>query len=507
MADLKLRGVSKRFGSVTAVAEVDLDVAHREFVVVVGPSGCGKSTLLRVIAGLEELTTGEIHLGGEAIHRTPPAKRGIAMVFQNYALYPHKSVARNMGFALRMAKVPPPEIERRVGEAARILRIEDLLDRKPRQLSGGQRQRVAIGRAIVREPKVFLFDEPLSNLDAALRVDMRVELARLHGSIDATMVYVTHDQTEAMTMADKIVVLRAGRIEQIGSPLTIYHHPANTFVAGFIGSPRMNLLPATVRAVTDATVSVDGPGGLALAVPVASAGAAARIAVGDPVTLGVRPEDLADRRRPGRSDHRPRRLRGRAARRGDHPLRPRRRVPDPRRQGAGERPGTQPAARAGARHAGTLPSLRPERSRPRASARRRRPGRAGAGISHGADPMKLVFVLFDSLNRRSLEPYGAKTIRTPAFRRLAERCVTFDTHYVGSLPCMPARRDMQTGRLNFLHRSWGPLEPFDNSFPELLHGEGVYSHLVSDHYHYWEDGGSHLPQPLRHLRVHTRSGA
>ena len=289
MADLRLRGVSKRFGDVTAIADIDLDIAHREFVVIVGPSGCGKSTLLRVIAGLEELTTGEIHVGGEAVHRTPPAKRGIAMVFQNYALYPHKTVARNMGFALRMAKVPWPEIERRVNEAARILRIEDLLDRKPRQLSGGQRQRVAIGRAIVREPKVFLFDEPLSNLDAALRVDMRVELARLHGSIDATMVYVTHDQTEAMTMADKIVVLRDGRIEQVGSPLTVYHRPANTFVAGFIGSPRMNLLPGTVRAVTAETVTVDVDGVLRIAIPLRGA----PVSTGDAVTLGVRPEDLS----------------------------------------------------------------------------------------------------------------------------------------------------------------------------------------------------------------------
>ena len=289
MADLKLIGVGKRFGDVTAIADIDLDIAHREFVVIVGPSGCGKSTLLRVVAGLEELTTGEIHVGGEAVHRTPPAKRGLAMVFQNYALYPHKTVAQNMGFALKMAKVPRPEIERRVNEAARILRIEDLLGRKPRQLSGGQRQRVAIGRAIVREPKVFLFDEPLSNLDAALRVDMRVELARLHGSIDATMVYVTHDQTEAMTMADKIVVLRDGRIEQIGSPLTVYHRPANTFVAGFIGSPRMNLLPGTVREVTAETVTVDVDGALRIAVPARSA----PVSTGDAVTLGVRPEDLS----------------------------------------------------------------------------------------------------------------------------------------------------------------------------------------------------------------------
>ena len=290
MASLTLRGVSKRFGSVTAVADLDLEIAHREFVVVVGPSGCGKSTLLRVIAGLEELTTGEIFVGGEPVHRTPPARRGIAMVFQSYALYPHKTVARNMGFALRMAKVPKPEIDRRVSEAARILRIEELLDRKPRQLSGGQRQRVAIGRAIVREPKVFLFDEPLSNLDAALRVDMRVELARLHGAIDATMVYVTHDQTEAMTMADRIVVLREGRIEQIGPPLTVYHRPANVFVARFIGSPRMNLLPGTVRAAAGGAVEVEvAGGGFRLTVPAPGGG----VSTDDPVTLGVRPEDLS----------------------------------------------------------------------------------------------------------------------------------------------------------------------------------------------------------------------
>ncbi len=287
MAELSLRQVSKRFGTVTALSDIDLEIAHREFVVIVGPSGCGKSTLLRVIAGLEQLSAGEIHVGGVPVHRMPAAKRGLAMVFQSYALYPHKTVAQNMGFALKIAKVPKSEIETRVRAAGRILQIEDLLDRKPRQLSGGQRQRVAIGRAIVREPRVFLFDEPLSNLDAALRVDMRVELAKLHNSIDATMIYVTHDQTEAMTMADKIVVLRAGRIEQAGSPMDLYHRPTNAFVAGFIGSPRMNLLPARVVDV-GAMVSVELPGGLRLDVPAQPGGAA----VGDTVTLGVRPEHL-----------------------------------------------------------------------------------------------------------------------------------------------------------------------------------------------------------------------
>ncbi len=287
MAELSLRHVTKRFGAVTALSDINLEIAHREFVVIVGPSGCGKSTLLRVIAGLEQLSEGEIHVGGQAVHRMPAAKRGLAMVFQNYALYPHKTVAQNMGFALKMAKVAKPEIDSRVLAAARILQIEDLLERKPRQLSGGQRQRVAIGRAIVREPKVFLFDEPLSNLDAALRVDMRVELAKLHGSIDATMIYVTHDQTEAMTMADKIVVLRAGRVEQVGTPMDLYHRPANIFVAGFIGSPRMNLLSARVSSI-GATVGVDLPDGQRLDVPVEPGG----VSVGDEVTLGMRPEHL-----------------------------------------------------------------------------------------------------------------------------------------------------------------------------------------------------------------------
>ena len=225
---------------------IDLAIADREFVVFVGPSGCGKSTLLRMIAGLEEITSGELQIDGNRVNQIGPADRGLAMVFQTYALYPHMTVRQNMGFALRLARVPRAERDRKVEEAARILQLEPYLERRPRDLSGGQRQRVAIGRAIVRQPKVFLFDEPLSNLDAALRGQMRIELSRLHEELNATMIYVTHDQVEAMTMADKIVVLQAGRVEQVGSPLDLYHHPANLFVAGFIGSPRMNMLPAKV---------------------------------------------------------------------------------------------------------------------------------------------------------------------------------------------------------------------------------------------------------------------
>ncbi|WP_226783245.1 ABC transporter ATP-binding protein [Oceaniglobus trochenteri] len=289
MAKLELRNVTKKYGSFTALDNINVDIAHREFVVIVGPSGCGKSTLLRSIAGLEQISAGEIVVGEQAVHRVPASKRGLAMVFQNYALYPHKTVAQNMGFALKIAGVPKAEIDQRVNEAARILQIEPLLDRKPKALSGGQRQRVAMGRAIVREPKVFLFDEPLSNLDAALRVDMRVELAKLHNTLDATMIYVTHDQTEAMTMADKIVVLRAGRIEQVGAPMELYHYPASAFVAGFIGSPRMNIVPATVEAVSDSAVTVKLRDGTMIDVPVE----AGQTRKGDGVSFGVRPEHLA----------------------------------------------------------------------------------------------------------------------------------------------------------------------------------------------------------------------
>ena len=231
MSGLKLRGVRKSFGALEVIKGVDLDVLSKEFVVFVGPSGCGKSTLLRMIAGLEEVTAGDIEIGGTRVNDIDPSKRGIAMVFQTYALYPHMSVRENMGFALRFAGVPKDEIARQVDEAARILELGPLMNRRPKELSGGQRQRVAIGRAIVRHPEVFLFDEPLSNLDAELRVHMRVEISRLHKELGVTMVYVTHDQVEAMTLADKIVVMNAGRIEQIGAPLTLYEDPDNLFVA------------------------------------------------------------------------------------------------------------------------------------------------------------------------------------------------------------------------------------------------------------------------------------
>jgi multiple sugar transport system ATP-binding protein len=288
MATLMLRGVRKAFGTAEVIKGIDLDIADKEFVVFVGPSGCGKSTLLRMIAGLEAISGGELQIDGKRVNEVGPADRGLAMVFQTYALYPHMTVRQNMGFALRLARVPKQERERKVMQAARILQLEPYLDRRPRDLSGGQRQRVAIGRAIVRDPKVFLFDEPLSNLDAALRGQMRVELARLHEELNATMIYVTHDQVEAMTMADKIVVLQAGRIEQVGSPLELYHHPANLFVGGFIGSPRMNMLPAKVVAVTAGGVEVELPSGARMTVPT-HAGTAR---VGETVTLGIRPETL-----------------------------------------------------------------------------------------------------------------------------------------------------------------------------------------------------------------------
>jgi len=245
MADLQLRGVRKTFGGTTEVLRgIDLDIADGEFMVFVGPSGCGKSTLLRLIAGLEDASEGEIRIGGARMGAVPPAERGVAMVFQSYALYPHMTVAQNLGFALKMAGRPKAEVAAAVGRAAEILQIVPLLDRKPKALSGGQRQRVAIGRAIVREPRVFLFDEPLSNLDAALRVQMRLELARLHRELGTTMVYVTHDQVEAMTLGDRIALFNGGRIEQVGPPLELYERPSSRFVAGFLGQPRMNFVPA-----------------------------------------------------------------------------------------------------------------------------------------------------------------------------------------------------------------------------------------------------------------------
>ncbi len=294
MAEVRLEQVRKAFGEVEVIKGVDLLIEDRAFVVFVGPSGCGKSTLLRLIAGLEDITGGLLSIGGEPVNDLPPARRGIAMVFQSYALYPHMTVFENMAFGLRLAKADRAAIERTVREAAGILQLEHLLHRKPRELSGGQRQRVAIGRAIVRQPRVFLFDEPLSNLDAALRVQMRIEIARLHRELDATMVYVTHDQVEAMTLADKIVVLNVGRVEQVGSPLDLYHRPRNRFVAGFIGSPRMNFLDSRVVERQDGAALVALPGGGRLAVPVARDSERSGGRTGEAITLGVRPEHLLE---------------------------------------------------------------------------------------------------------------------------------------------------------------------------------------------------------------------
>src|SRR5579863_2873566 len=243
MAEVALRNVIKRFDNVEVVRNISLDIPDNEFVVLVGPSGCGKSTTLRMIAGLEEISAGDIYIGGEVVNDLPPKDRDIAMVFQNYALYPHMSVFENMSFGLKLRKFPKDEIKQRVDNAARILDITELLARRPKQLSGGQRQRVAMGRAIVRNPKVFLFDEPLSNLDAKLRVQMRTEIKKVHQKVRTTSVYVTHDQVEAMTLADRVVVMNGGRIEQVGPPNELYHHPRTRFVAGFIGSPAMNFLP------------------------------------------------------------------------------------------------------------------------------------------------------------------------------------------------------------------------------------------------------------------------
>ena len=242
---LSLSNICKSFGKVEVLKDITLDVERGEFVVLVGPSGCGKSTVLRVIAGLEDATSGEVYIDGRLVNTTPPAKRGIAMVFQTYALYPHLTVRGNMALALKQERQPRDVIEARVSEAARMLNLQPYLDRRPSELSGGQRQRVAIGRAIVRQPKLFLLDEPLSNLDAALRINTRIEIANLHKALNATMIYVTHDQTEAMTLADKIVVLKDGQIEQVGSPMELYNNPANQFVAGFLGAPSMNFLPAS----------------------------------------------------------------------------------------------------------------------------------------------------------------------------------------------------------------------------------------------------------------------
>jgi multiple sugar transport system ATP-binding protein len=296
MSQIQLRKVRKSFANVAILNDVDLTIAPGEFCVFIGPSGCGKSTLLRLIAGLDDVSGGEIVIDGQVVNELPPAQRNVAMVFQSYALYPHMSVHENMAFGLRHHKLPEAEIERRVAEAAGMLKLEALLERKPRQLSGGQRQRVAIGRAIVRQPKVFLFDEPLSNLDAALRINTRVEIARLHRKLgNVSMVYVTHDQVEAMTLADKIVLLRPDAaakgllsVAQIGRPLDLYHRPQNRFVAGFIGSPAMNFLPAVAVSGDAARLGWRLPSGLAGSAAVD----ASRVAAGSDLTLGVRPEHV-----------------------------------------------------------------------------------------------------------------------------------------------------------------------------------------------------------------------
>jgi multiple sugar transport system ATP-binding protein len=301
MTAISLRNISKAYGEhLPVLRDVNLDIGEHEFCVFLGPSGCGKSTLLRLIAGLEDVSAGELKIGGQRVNEVQPAARGVAMVFQSYALFPHMSVFENIAFGLRIAKVSNDEIHRRVNDAARVLQIESLLERKPRALSGGQRQRVAIGRAIVREPKAFLFDEPLSNLDATLRAQTRIEIGRLHERFDqASSVYVTHDQVEAMTLADKIVLLRAGddmtrfgSIAQIGSPLDLYHRPANLFAAGFIGSPRMNFLPAQVVSTAGSRVDIKlDDSGEVLALPERTIEAS--LQVGARITLGIRPEHLS----------------------------------------------------------------------------------------------------------------------------------------------------------------------------------------------------------------------
>jgi multiple sugar transport system ATP-binding protein len=289
MAQVVMKDLNKKYDEVHAVKDVNLNIRDKEFVVLVGPSGCGKTTTLRMVAGLEEITAGEIAIGDRVVNDLPPKDRDIAMVFQNYALYPHMTVYDNMAFGLKMRKFAKAEIEKRVQEAADLLGIRELLKRKPRQLSGGQRQRVAVGRAIVRHPQVFLFDEPLSNLDAKLRVQMRVELKRLHDRLETTAIYVTHDQVEAMTLGDRVVVMKDGWIQQVGEPLELYGRPANKFVAGFIGSPAMNFAEGVI-AEESGSLTVSNPG-LRLAVP-ASRAERLRAYKGQTVTIGVRPEDI-----------------------------------------------------------------------------------------------------------------------------------------------------------------------------------------------------------------------
>ncbi len=288
MSSIRLRNVTKRFGKTVTLHNINLDIEDGEFAVFVGPSGCGKSTLLRMIAGLEEVSEGHVMIGDQIMNDVAPAHRGVAMVFQSYALYPHMTVAENMGYGLKVNKVPKADIRHQVEMVAKTLQLSHLLDRKPKQLSGGQRQRVAIGRAIVRNPQVFMFDEPLSNLDAELRVEMRLHIARLHQEMKTTMVYVTHDQVEAMTLADKIVVMNYGKVEQMGSPMALYYNPTNQFVAGFIGSPKMNFLPADVTAWREGELDVNIAGQHHLSLPIHTS----PLNAGQTVTLGIRPEHL-----------------------------------------------------------------------------------------------------------------------------------------------------------------------------------------------------------------------
>jgi len=288
MTFISLKDLKKSFGSIDVLHDIDLNIDRNEFVVFVGPSGCGKSTLLRMVAGLEDITAGELHIDGERVNDLEPADRGVSMVFQSYALYPHMTVEENIRFGLEMSRSRKEEADRKIRKAASMLQIDHLLDRKPAQLSGGQRQRVAIGRAIVRNPKIFLFDEPLSNLDAGLRVQMRVELGKLHKRLDSTMIYVTHDQVEAMTLADKIVVLNAGRVSQVGTPMELYLKPANLFVAGFIGSVRMNFLEAIVISASEKELKVKPDHGPELTLPAKLA----RASPNDRLTIGFRPEHV-----------------------------------------------------------------------------------------------------------------------------------------------------------------------------------------------------------------------
>ncbi|PWK74073.1 ABC transporter ATP-binding protein [Aminobacter sp. AP02] len=288
MGRISLTNIDRAYGKVKVLHDINLDIQDGEMLVLVGPSGCGKSTLLRLLAGLDKPTSGKLAIDGRDVTRVSAAERGLAMVFQSYALYPHMTVRQNLAFGLENQRMPKAEIDARITEATRMLEIGQYLDRRPGQLSGGQRQRVAIGRAVVRNPTAFLLDEPLSNLDAELRISTRAEISALHKRLATTMVYVTHDQVEAMTLADRIVVMRAGRIEQVGRPLDLYNEPANLFVAGFIGAPRMNLLPCKVKAAAPGTVSIEGPGGLSTTI--AANGEALK--PGDDVTIGIRPHDM-----------------------------------------------------------------------------------------------------------------------------------------------------------------------------------------------------------------------